>query len=143
MGLWNWITTQATGVDPAAEQARSNAADAANAKLNQQLLDQGTWTQTQYDQANADMAAGNASTGTDNVAGAINAEAAAGLQEGLNNVLTAPGKAVGAIGGGLTTALWGILKNIPWWVYLAAGVALFVWMGGLALLRGRLAHSKA
>ena len=89
------------------------------------------------------MAAGNASTGTDNVAGAINAEAAAGLQEGLNNVLTAPGKAVGAIGGGLTTALWGILKNIPWWVYLAAGVALFVWMGGLALLRGRLAHSKA
>jgi len=36
--------------------------------------------------------------------------------------------------------LWGILKKIPWWVYLAGLFAIFVWMGGLVLLRGRLAR---
>ena len=139
MGLWNWIVTEATGVDPAAEQARSDAADAQLSSLNQQNLERGLWTQAQYDQAQADIAAGNASTGDNNVAGAINAEAEAGLQEGLNNVLNAPGKLVGAVGSGASTLLWGIVKAIPWWVWLAAAGALFVWMGGLELLKGRLA----
>jgi multidrug efflux pump subunit AcrA (membrane-fusion protein) len=142
MGLWNWVVTQATGVDPAAEQARSNAADAGNAAIDQQLLEQGTWTQAQYDQAQADMAAGNLSTGVNDVAGSINQAAEQGLMEGVNNVLTAPGKAVGAVGSGASTLLGGILKNIPWWVYLGAAVALFIWMGGLSLLRGRLAKSQ-
>src|SRR5437016_4710952 len=46
-----------------------------------------------------------------------NAAAAAGFKEGLgegiNNVLTAPGKVVGAVGSGAGTVLGGILKNIP------------------------------
>jgi hypothetical protein len=57
--------------------------------------------------------------------------------EGVNNVLSAPGQVVGAVGSGASTLLWGIVKAIPWWVYLAAAGALFVWMGGLELLRGR------
>ncbi len=138
MGLWNWMVTQATGVDPAAEQARSDAADAANATINQQLVDQGTWTQAQADAANADIATGNASTGDNNVMGAIDAAGQAGLAEGLNNILTAPGNLVGAVGSGASTMLWGIVKAIPWWVWLVAAGALFVWMGGLELLRGRL-----
>ena len=79
MGLWNWIVTQATGVDPAAEQARSDAADSGNAAIDQQLLEQGTWTQAQYDQAMADTAAGNVSTGDNDVAGSINTAAEQGL----------------------------------------------------------------
>ena len=142
MGLWNWIVTQATGVDPAAEQARSDAADSGNAAIDQQLLEQGTWTQAQYDQAMADTAAGNASTGDNNVAGSINTAAEQGLMEGVNNVLNAPGQLVGAVGGGAGQLLWGIIKAIPWWVYLLAAVAIFVWMGGLELLRGRLAKHK-
>jgi hypothetical protein len=90
------------------------------------------------DLAAVDIAAGNESTGADNVAASVNSEFVAGAKEGLNNVLEAPGKAVGAIGGGASTLLWGILKNIPWWAYLAGLGALFVWMGGLSLLKGRL-----
>jgi hypothetical protein len=64
-----------------------------------------------------------------------------GAMEGLNNVLNAPGKIVGTVGQGAGQALWGVLKNIPWWAYAAALGALFVWMGGLSLLRGRLAKA--
>jgi len=66
----------------------------------------------------------------------------AGLGEGWNNVLNAPGKATGFIGDTLSQTLGGILKNIPWWVYVAGLGALFVYMGGLALLRGRFAKSQ-
>lgn len=41
---------------------------------------------------------------------------------------------------GLTAALKKILGPIPWWVWLAAAGALFIWMGGLALLKGRFAR---
>jgi len=142
MGLWNWVVTQATGVDPAAEQARSNAADAATAQLDQQNLESGTWTQAQYDQAIQNIGTGNTATGAGDAMGSINSEAEAGLAEGLNNVLTAPGKLVGAVGSGASTLLWGIIKAIPWWIYLAAGVALFIWMGGLELIQGRLKKYK-
>jgi hypothetical protein len=131
-----------TGTDLAQQQAISDAADAGNAAIDQQLLEQGTWTQTQYDAAMADTAAGNASTGDNDVTGAVTAEGEAGLQEGLNNILTAPGKALGAVTGGAGTLLWGIIKNIPWWVYLLGAGAIFVWMGGLELLRGRLAKHR-
>ncbi len=62
-----------------------------------------------------------------------------GAKEGLQNVLEAPGKAVDAVGGGLTTLVGGILKGVPWWLWLVAGAALFFYMGGATLLRGRLA----
>jgi hypothetical protein len=142
MGLWNWIVTQTTGIDPAAEQQRSDTADAATAQLDQQALESGTWTQAQYDAAMADIGTGNASTGAGDVMGSIDSEAVAGLKEGLNNVLTAPGKVVGAVGSGASTLLWGIIKSIPWWVYLGAAVALFIWMGGLELIQGRLKKYK-
>lgn len=61
---------------------------------------------------------------------------AEGAQEGLNNVLNAPGKVVGAVGSGASQALWGVLKNIPWWIYAGGVVVLFVWLGGVELLSG-------
>ena len=66
-----------------------------------------------------------------------------GAAEGLNNVLNAPGWLVGVVGEKTGQALWGVLKNIPWWVYLVGLGGIFVWMGGLSLLRGRFARSNA
>jgi hypothetical protein len=138
MGLWNSFWTAVSGYD-AANQAAGDAADAKNQAINQQLLEDGMLTQDQYDQSVQDYQTGNASTGTDNPQAAIGAAATEGVKEGANNVLTAPGKVVGGVGQGLSTLLGGILKNIPWWAWLVAAGALFVWMGGLELLRGRLA----
>jgi hypothetical protein len=84
------------------------------------------------------MNAGNATTGANDVTGAVTTEAEAGLKDGLNNVLNAPGKLLGDVTGGAGQVLWGILKAIPWWMWLGAAFALFVWMGGIELLKGRL-----
>lgn len=140
MSLWSWTMSKLTGVDLDAEQARSEQLDQATRDLNQEYLERGLWTQDQYDQAMENMVAGNESTGADNVVGSVTAEAQAGLQEGLDNVLSAPGKVVDAVvGQGAGKVLWGIVKAIPWWVWIGGGIALFIWMGGLALLRGRFA----
>lgn len=122
------------------EQQRSNELDAKIQAANQKLETAGYVSQGYSDLAAQDISAGNASTGANDVVGSVDAEFAAGAKEGLQNVLEAPGKAVGLVGKGANTVLWGILKNIPWWVYLVALGALFVWMGGLTLLKGRLAH---
>jgi hypothetical protein len=121
-------------------QAQSNALDAQIQAANQKLEAAGYIPTGYTDKAAIDISAGNDSTGASDVVASVNSEFKAGAAEGLNNVLTAPGKAVGAIGGGASTLLWGILKNIPWWVYLAGAGALFVWMGGLTLLKGRFAR---
>jgi hypothetical protein len=135
---WLGLDKLFLGVDLSAEQARTAELDAKIQAANQALEDQGYVPAGYTDLAAQDVAQGNASTGVDNVVASVNSEAAAGAAEGLNNVLTAPGKAVGLIGSGANTLLGGILKNIPWWVYLGGAVALFIWMGGLELLKGRL-----
>jgi hypothetical protein len=137
---WFGLDKLFLGTDLSAEQQRSNQLDAQIMAANQALADQGYVSQDYVDLAAQDIAAGNASTGADNVVASVNSEAAAGAAEGLNNVLTAPGKVVGAVGGSASTLLWGILKNIPWWVYLVGAGALFIWMGGLMLLKGRFAR---
>jgi hypothetical protein len=135
---WFGLDKLLLGYDLNAEQQRSATLDAQIQDANRRLESQGAVPAGYSDLAAQDIAQGNQSTGTDNVVASVNAEAAAGAAEGLNNVLTAPGRAVGLAGQGATTLLWSLLKNIPWWLYLAAGAALFVWMGGLSLLRGRL-----
>lgn len=67
------------------------------------------------------------------------AGAAEGAAEGLSNVLNFPGKVVDTAGKGLSQIVGGILKGVPWWLWLVAAGALFFYMGGAALLRGRLA----
>jgi len=140
MGLWDWAISKVSGYD-AENQAAGDAADAKNQQINQKLLEQGLLTQQQYDQTVADFQQGNASTGTDNPQAAIAGEFNAGLEEGVNNVLTAPGKVFDFAGKSAGTLLWGIVKAIPWWAWLGGAAALFIWMGGLSLLRGRLAKS--
>jgi hypothetical protein len=59
-----------------------------------------------------------------------------GGAEGWNNVLNFPGWLTGFLGKSTSQALGGILKNIPWWVYLALAGVAFVYLGGLVLLKG-------
>lgn len=80
-----------------------------------------------------------ANTNNDSEAQAAGQGFVEGAKEGLNNVLDAPGKLVGGVGSGASQVLGGILKNIPWWVYVGAVVAAFFYLGGLAILKGRLA----
>jgi hypothetical protein len=54
-----------------------------------------------------------------------------GLQEGLGNV-------TGAVKGTLAGAINSIWASIPWQAWAVGAVALFLWMGGLAMLKGRL-----
>jgi hypothetical protein len=60
-----------------------------------------------------------------------NAAAAAGfmegLQEGRQNIKTGIGNFISEV-----------LGTIPWQLWLLAGVALFLWLGGMTWLRGRL-----
>jgi hypothetical protein len=119
-------------------QAQSDALDQKINAANQQLEASGYVKPGYADAAAQDIAAGNITTGADQVVASVNSEFVAGAELGLQNVLQAPGKVVGYAGQGLSTIVGGILKGIPWWIYGAALVALFVWAGGLELLRGRL-----
>jgi len=58
-----------------------------------------------------------------------------GAKEGLNNVTSLPGKLVGAAGNAASDTLWGIIKNIPWWVWVALAAYIFISLGGLRLLK--------
>lgn len=117
-------------------QADANTANAETQQWQQQDLAAGKLTQAQYNQAQQDLA--NQVAANSDVVGQVDQQFVEGAQQGLSNVLTAPGKLIGAVGSGAGTLVWGILKNIPWWVYLAGAGALFVWMGGLELLHGQL-----
>jgi len=127
-----------TSLDEA--QAQSDALDAKINEANRKL-EAGGYVQPGYaDIAAQDIAAGDISTGAANVEASVNSEFIAGAEDGLHKVLAAPGQVVGLAGQGLSSIVGGILKNIPFWIYLVALAALFVWMGGLELLRGRLAR---
>ena len=135
MSLYDSFVSWAAGTPTQAEQDAGQAAvNAKYAEAVQRQVDQGA-----IDQATGQnlIAAQDAVTADSQDAG-YSQGFEEGAAEGLNNVLNAPGKVVGAVGSGLSQTLWGIFKNIPWWVYLVGAGALFVWMGGLELLRGRL-----
>src|SRR5437016_3980286 len=109
---WLGLDKLFLGTDLSAEQARSDALDAKITAANQNLENAG-YVPTGYTElASQDIAAGNVSTGANDVVGSVDSEFAAGAQEGLQNVLNAPGRLVGAVGTGANTLLWGVLKNI-------------------------------
>jgi hypothetical protein len=131
MGFWNFIT----GTTPQAEQDQQLAdKKAAYEAALQRRQDAGTITP---EQVAADQAYVSGIQLEDTDAGAAQGFKE-GLQEGFNNVLSAPGKAVGFAGDSLGSALWGILKNIPWWLYIGAAAAVFLYFGGAALLARKL-----
>jgi len=116
MSFWSFIT----GTDLEAEQARGDAADAQLAQLNQDAVDRGHWTQSQYDQAEADRRAGL----TGDVVGSVQSEFNAGLRDGLSNVTS-----------GIKSTLQAVWTAVPLPIWIAAGVVLFLYLGGFGLVR--------
>lgn len=121
------------------QQQLSDSLDSKITAANQQLENQGFVPSGYTQAASNDIATADVQSGAANVVGSVDSEFAAGAKEGLQNVLNAPGKIVGGVGSGLSSVVWGIVKNVPWWIYAGGAVALFIWLGGLELLRGRLA----
>jgi soluble cytochrome b562 len=110
MSLWNWITNT-----PSQEEQQANL-DAQKAEFERRLAArqaEGTITEEQV----ARYRAGVESVQLEDVDQAAREGFVEGAKEGLQNVLEAPGKVVGAVGSGAGTILGGILKNIPLWVY--------------------------
>ncbi len=65
------------------------------------------------------------------------------IQKSFSDKLAAQAAAIfGVPAGALGSVLWAILKAIPWWIWLVAAGALFVWLGGLVRLKGVLAKGK-
>ena len=52
------------------------------------------------------------------------------------------GKIIGGPFAAIGSFLKSIFKAVPWWVWLLGIVAVFVWLGGAALLKGILARKK-
>lgn len=116
MSLWNWIRTQLTGVDLAAEQRRRADLEAWEQALDQDSLRRQVWTDQQWRTVQAQRAAQEFTGATDFAAevnrafreGAI--EGLASMQRGMKDTLT----------GTATFTLRAILGFIPWWVWLLA-----------------------
>jgi hypothetical protein len=138
MGLISWIY----GTPSAADNAAANA----------KVLDLQTQLEAKYPanyggeagiqaynaQQAADISKGDASTGAAAPDASIAGEFGAGLAQGATNVLKAPGWLVGIVGDAAGTALWSIVKNIPWWVWLGAAGYVFYSLGGMAFIRREL-----
>jgi hypothetical protein len=142
MSLWTWIAgvpseSEMNAADTAALERYNAAVDRAVADGRMDSEDAQN-RKNLMEQIDSQQQAVNATLDTE-----IQTGLKEGASQGLDNVLNFPGQVVDKVGQGLSQSLWGVLKNIPWWVYLGGLVALFIWMGGLSLLRGRLAKGVA
>jgi hypothetical protein len=131
MSLWSTIT----GTTDQAEQDANLAhqKELYNAAL-QRRIDAGTISdqQAQADKEYVDT------LGNDSVDLAAWQGFQEGAKEGLNNVLNAPGNLVDGVGQGASQVLGGILKGIPWWVWLGLAGYGLIYFGGLKLLKAKL-----
>jgi hypothetical protein len=140
MGFWNWIRTQATGVDVDAEQQRANELDALIAAENEKDYGPGgvVYNQTLETQgaaaANAQWEGVQARQAADNhpdISGEVGDAFQEGLQEGFDNT-------TGAIKSTLAAPFRFTFAALPWQVLVLGAAALFVYMGGWRWLRNRL-----
>ncbi len=139
MGLWNWIVTQTTGVDPAAEQARADALDAQLAAMNAPGGDY--WNRlSAAGQATAATNLANQQAQSADIAGQINGAFVQGAQQGLQNELDLVSQVSGGINRVLDSVGLSVLKIVPWWAWIGGAIALFLYAGGGVWLKGRMAR---
>jgi hypothetical protein len=118
--MWNWAAKLFTGEDPAELQAESDRLDAQLSEQNREAHERGAINDATYAETNENIARGKLNV-DEEITGAFNE----GLQEGVDNVR-------GTIGDIVTAPL----KLIDWRLYIIAGIALFLYMGGAKYLRG-------
>lgn len=128
MSWWNPGGIFTGGIDLEAEQVRGEALDNQRYELNQE-----TYTPEQWAIYQSHIQAPDSAYGTD-VGSAVGDSFIEGAQDGLNNV---KGGIKGTLNG-VGSFVWGA---IPWWVWPVAIVGLFIWLGGLTLLKGKLAKA--
>jgi hypothetical protein len=128
----SWLSKLVYGVELDEEQARSNAADAQLDQLNQQEIAKG-----RYDAAVQKQIEDNATKPTSNyhadVSGQVNDEFAAGAREGFNNT-------VGVVAGAVKDGALGLARGVPWWFWVGLILVAFLYLGGLDLIRRRVAR---
>jgi alanine dehydrogenase len=121
--------------------------DAQLAEVNEEARTTGRIDEATYQKTVEHLAAQMAAT--ENIQGEVNEAFVEGWIEGYENELAIlesipeyAGRIVGdvtaAVGRGAGKGLGSILGGIPWWLWLAGGVALFVYLGG-----GRVVEQKA
>jgi hypothetical protein len=133
MSLWSKIFL---GTDLDEEQAKQNELDSQLAALNQDALNRGVWDQKTYDQAQANLEAGRV-----DVSQQVGEAAMEGAREGMNAEIALVTQGIpNAVNSTLSAGVGVIFKSIPISLWLLAGVGLFIWMGGLLWLQGRLAR---
>jgi len=126
------------GVDLDAEQAQSDAADAKIRALNQSAVDRGVWTPETRDAADARIA------GQAPVTDQVDQAFTEGWNDGAKAVSDTVAKTVSGVTGTaadlISAPLGGLLKGIPWWLWvvLLVGGAAYLGLlpGLLAGLRG-------
>lgn len=127
MGLWNWIQTQVTGVDPAAEEQRTQDLNAWRDKLDQQAIDRGVFTQDSLQDVERNRLLEQAAGYDGNYSSQIDQAAAQGAAEGLANMQSTVKDTANSVAGGLAQGLFGF---VPWWAWLL-GIAAALWYFGL------------
>jgi len=143
MSLWTKVQSLwLGGIDTAAEQNRQTTLDAAITASNQTLVDKGIWTPEQQAAANADLGASD----TPDIQASIDAAYAQGAAEGFQNDVNLLSKAGNAISDAANKTLWQALKNIfgaiPWPIWIIGAVVLFVYLGGLGIIRRQIKNQS-
>ena len=126
MALIDWFT----GEDSERDQAILDETDRRLAQLNQERADR-LRQQGKDREAEAYLAETQANLNrgkVNDVAGQVDDAFYQGLNEGAANIR-------GSIGSTLGAALQAPFKLLPWWVILGAGIAAFVYFGGLRLIK--------
>ncbi len=113
-----------------AGQAAGDAAEAQIKALNDQQLAAGEITPQEYAQMQQDFATSDAAN-----VGNVSAQAQQAFDQSIQDTVSGVTK-------GVTGTVWDVigsfLKSLPLWLWVVVAGALFVWLGGLELLRGSL-----
>lgn len=109
-------------------RAGDGKAAMATAAWQQNQRDRGVWTEWEYQQSQRNMQASYDAGVTPE---SIDATFVESVKDNANLLAGGVKGALNAVGG----TVW---KAIPWWVWLVAGVALFIQLGGAEVIRGRI-----
>lgn len=122
----SWLPDWLTGYD-AANAARAAAADNELRAMNQAKIDSGYYSPAQAALINQDYAT-QESFDPATQRQEIDTAFVQGLADSRDQVK-----------GFFNGAVWQLLKSVPLVVWIGLAVAVFVWMGGLSLLKGKFA----
>lgn len=122
----SWLPDWLTGYD-AQNAAAADAADRRRAELDAQRYESGWISLEEYQRRGQGGY------------GVSIADQRGDIQDTFNTAVAENAAALpGKISGSLSGLTWGILGSIPPVLWIAGAVALFFWMGGATLLKGRL-----